>query len=720
MTDAAVTVMELRQTYWRNGYRPVAIYTKQKRPIGNGWRADAFQDPPMWVTRWPDEAALSTGIATGTLAGIDVDVLDQQVVDHIVIGIERLIETTPLLRIGKAPKTLMGYRCEHPFTKQSTEVFLMPDGSDAKVEVLADGQQFVADGIHPDTGKPYSWPSGSPDTVPLAQVPEITLEQAQTIIDMAAGVLRAHGAVPKPKKNQKEHKGNSTSGDGFFAQVNVAALRGLGSWVKALFPQAVYQKGTGAYRVASKDRGRPELEEDISFHPDGIQDFGEEYGLSAIDVVLRHGDAPDALGAAFWLCERLSISPSELGWHQRINGSSQGAKKQAPKGENGSETETEETDPYEAHELPTVEWIDRRISDWDENELPERLWIVPDWIPREQVTGLYGPPGVNKTDFLIQLMLATSAGLPFLGYQLAPMPVFGLFCEDTAVEIARRAARIARHYGMHLNDFPQFHYASLVGYDDLEFVTFDKNSMFESRALKRFDMKIAEVGAAFACLDTAPHFFGGSEIDRRQVSRFLRKLDAISIKRGCGIMITAHPSARGRSSGRMDSGSTGWEGGVRARIALTKPEPDLGPEDGSKPPEDTKDRALTLWKSNYAPPGKVLDLVCERGVFTTAALDPQKAKARGPQAKQACEERFLELVRKSAQQGRHVNDSANHPARYAPKVFAAMPDGQPFSVPEFKRAMERLFSAGKLRQESDGRHIKLVEVATTPNNQTST
>jgi RecA-family ATPase len=362
---------------------------------------------------------------------------------------------------------------------------------------------------------------------------------------------------------------------------------------------------------------------------------------------------------------------------------------------------------YDGHQLPDVEWIDRRISDWNEAELPDRLWVIPDWIPREQVTGLYGPPGVNKTDFLIQLLMSTSLGLPFLGYQLERMPVFGLFCEDTAVEIARRAARIASHHGMYLSEFPDFHYASLVGHDDLEFVTFERNSMYQTRALKRFDMTIQQTGAALACLDTAPHFFGGSEIDRRQVSRFLRKLDAISIVRGCGIVITAHPSAKGRDSGRMDSGSTGWEGGVRARIALTRVEE---ASDDSKPQVDGKDRQLTLWKSNYAPPGKVLDLVCDHGVFTTGALDPEKAKARGPFAKQACREKFLELLRATIAIGKHVNDSRNHKGTFAPEVFANHPDGKPYRQDQYLRAMRELEAEGRLRYVEKYRRKQMEEV----------
>ena len=133
--------------------------------------------------------------------------LIQAVVDRIVWETEQMLGTTPLVRIGRAPKTLLGFRCEKdPFRKLSTGTFVMPDGSEAKVEILADGQQFVADGIHPDTGQPYLWPAGSPETVPLAEVPPITLEQAQALIATARKLLIANGGVEKPPRQQQQQQ----------------------------------------------------------------------------------------------------------------------------------------------------------------------------------------------------------------------------------------------------------------------------------------------------------------------------------------------------------------------------------------------------------------------------------------------------------------------------------------------------------------------------------
>jgi hypothetical protein len=81
-------VRALRQAYWANGFRPVAVWlpgacdiTGQpvrgagKRPQGDDWRERALRDPPDAVARSVSNLALITGILTSPIAGIDVDVL---------------------------------------------------------------------------------------------------------------------------------------------------------------------------------------------------------------------------------------------------------------------------------------------------------------------------------------------------------------------------------------------------------------------------------------------------------------------------------------------------------------------------------------------------------------------------------------------------------------------------------------------------------------------
>jgi hypothetical protein len=50
------------------------------------------------------------------------------------------------------------------------------------VEVLGDGQQFVARGIHEKTGKPYRWANGDLETIGYGGLMEITLEQIEQFL----------------------------------------------------------------------------------------------------------------------------------------------------------------------------------------------------------------------------------------------------------------------------------------------------------------------------------------------------------------------------------------------------------------------------------------------------------------------------------------------------------------------------------------------------------
>ena len=375
------------------------------------------------------------------------------------------------------------------------------------------------------------------------------------------------------------------------------------------------------------------------------------------------------------------------------------------------------------HDLPRVVWRDVRLSSWAGRLLPERRWVMPEWIPMEQVTGLYGVGGINKTDFLIQLMMCFSRGLPFCGYVLDPAPAYGLFVEDSEAEIVRRATRIAQRYGRTLADFPDFHFASLVGYAETEFVTFDGPKMVVGPALLRFDQAIVEHQARLCVLDTVPDFFGGNEIARREVSQFIRMLDAVSMRRGCGLVFTAHPSVRGEESGSLASGSTGWTGKVRARLSLHDPgdDDDEDEDDAAErrrlrlPPKRTDNRILIRQKSNYAEQGTVLKLICRNGVFTPEALDAAAAETRGPLRNAAAEVKFIELLPKLEAEIGHVHFSSVARDHYAPAVFAARKDSGGFSKAEFVRAMQRLLEAGRIKMvpfgpPSHGR-TKLVIVA---------
>ena len=189
------------------------------------------------------------------IVGFDVDILDQHLADQVVDLIETTLGPTPLVRVGRAPKILLVYRRAADFSKiQTPQLFL--DGQKLKVEALAEGQQFVADGIHPETGRPYRWTDESPETVHISVLPEVIEDQTRSVISEAERLLRAAGAKPRREesKGPRKPKAHGFAGN-FFKAVNEAALADIASWARAVFPRARLEPGTGAWRISSNDLG---------------------------------------------------------------------------------------------------------------------------------------------------------------------------------------------------------------------------------------------------------------------------------------------------------------------------------------------------------------------------------------------------------------------------------------------------------------------------------
>jgi hypothetical protein len=376
----------------------------------------------------------------------------------------------------------------------------------------------------------------------------------------------------------------------------------------------------------------------------------------------------------------------------------------------------ERRDPFfvpQDHVLPTVKRVLYRASDWQDRDAPDMAWIVPDWIPRQQVTGLYAIGGSLKTWWLLQLLMARAVGVPFMGHLLERGPTLGIFCEDTTGEIVRRMAKIAEFYQLLLADFSDFHWVSLAGVEETELVLFDGQQMTKTELLRWLDYYILSRRIGLTGLDTLAHMFGGDEVRRREVARFLRVLDAISIVRDCAVVFTAQPSVRGKKEGTLDSGSTHWEAGVRSRLTWT--DPAEAAADGETADPNFVRRVVTRVKSNYAAAGEKMELVWWNKLgFTPAAVDPETAKTRqtGPVREAACDAKFLALLARVRASGDYVNKSDNHAAHYAPAVFSTRSDRGDFSRPEFVRSMNRMLVDGHLRlqpRQRDKRSVELIE-----------
>jgi hypothetical protein len=185
-----------------NGLQPIPISLPHpsdpdlgKKPPGT---LEAWSRATLVATRLPRYAGCGTGILTATTPAVDIDARHAELADAIDRMVFKHIGDAPV-RYGQAPKRLRVYRTAEPFTKLSTAGYRLPGDEPGakthKVEILGDGQQFVAYGMHPATGRPYAWPDDNLLDLERDDLPELTPAMAVRIRDAADAMLAKAGTV---------------------------------------------------------------------------------------------------------------------------------------------------------------------------------------------------------------------------------------------------------------------------------------------------------------------------------------------------------------------------------------------------------------------------------------------------------------------------------------------------------------------------------------------
>lgn len=177
-----------------NGYHPVPIRVGSKSPGFDGWeksKASAAQIDE-WLKNGFKNAGV--GIITRNTPAIDIDVRDEDVALKMEAWIHEHLGAAPM-RIGLAPKRLFLFRTDKPFRKMRSIKFKDEWNDLHQIEILCEGQQFVAYAKHPDTGKPYTWPNDGQNPLDVRASELITLseEQCEALIEHFEDVGREQG-----------------------------------------------------------------------------------------------------------------------------------------------------------------------------------------------------------------------------------------------------------------------------------------------------------------------------------------------------------------------------------------------------------------------------------------------------------------------------------------------------------------------------------------------
>jgi len=218
----AQEVLARRLALCGNGYTPLPLFGKEPPVYGKNNKRKGLEKWQLldnvtramlvlWSKTWP--RASNTGILTRLTPVLDADILNEPAA----IAVEKLVRERfeergyILVRIGLPPKRAILFRTFDTFHKIVAN-FAETRGKPEKIELLCDGQQLVADGIHPDTGKPYRWFGGTPWEISHEDLPYISAEEAQKLVnDIVEMLCRDFGYTKKtdrPKRARRKDNGN--------------------------------------------------------------------------------------------------------------------------------------------------------------------------------------------------------------------------------------------------------------------------------------------------------------------------------------------------------------------------------------------------------------------------------------------------------------------------------------------------------------------------------
>jgi len=179
---------DLGEDLVRHGYRIVPLPPGSKGPRLKDWPRANLTIEDVRRMSANGSAQAGVGVIAASTPAIDVDILNPEVAQQMSDEIDLIFAGQSLMtRTGKAPKFLVPFRSIAPFRKMSSSIYTDGRNNEHKVEILGEGQQWVAYHTHPDTGKPYTWFDGLEDGGIIgcahAELPCLSREDAQLVID---------------------------------------------------------------------------------------------------------------------------------------------------------------------------------------------------------------------------------------------------------------------------------------------------------------------------------------------------------------------------------------------------------------------------------------------------------------------------------------------------------------------------------------------------------
>jgi RecA-family ATPase len=182
---------------------------------------------------------------------------------------------------------------------------------------------------------------------------------------------------------------------------------------------------------------------------------------------------------------------------------------------------------------PRLPFID--MSRWDSEPSPPREWAVDDRIPLKQPYLFTGNGSVGKSLVELARAVAHVLGKPWLGMPVAQGPAIYMGCEDDEDELHRRVADILDYYGATFADAIAggLHLLSYVR-EECTLGSPDKGGLIRPTPLYlRLEEAVLDIQPVAVSIDTVADVYAGDEINRQQVTQFIRMLQQTAVRAKC-------------------------------------------------------------------------------------------------------------------------------------------------------------------------------------------
>ena len=436
---------EGRAALLARGFEPILI--EGKAPcVGKDWQAGAitFDRLESWE-RQHGGMATGTGLRTGKLVAVDIDLWEEAQVEEIAQAVEAYLGRTPFKRIGQKGLQLLYRNVEEPLSRVMLRGAIT--GGPAQdsgrkrtlVEIMGQGGQIAAYGIHPDTGEPFYWPEENPLDAKLEDLPEANRSQLRKLADIILDRLEELGAEnvrkggdhgdPIPVASRGEDYPVTPDQframfacldpddyiwdewGGWLGLINEAPLVDRDGQEVEDFDRLAFADEWSSGAMGDFEPSNYAGSEDVRDNFNRMSRGSSSNKRKNLGTLINEARANGYAGPTFArTAEEVEAKypPSVIAAYYRGQGLQVIEGGAARKLEPEEVEETEERRPFKLR------------SETEQDRAPDPVWLIPGVLQEETLALFYGPENSFKSFLVLDLALSAAAGLPWASYGAKP------------------------------------------------------------------------------------------------------------------------------------------------------------------------------------------------------------------------------------------------------------------------------------------------------------